>query len=356
MPIVALNIPLATFNEITELVKKSRYASAEQFLEIAALNQLSLERGTKVADLVRKLEDDRVTTTRKADRLRSRPIGISLPKSAELKLHQGDLDELRRRISSAAIQSERIPRPLEPVNEDSRIWGQVNRYLPMKIAVRWILIQASQAREWPDFSAINTSLPNDASIVGSSLESDDIAHKRVREEMLCVGLPRSSNPQSQEKYMTQIVGRQTRAERFYPGAIFHYGLVALEDTRIGLTKAGIEFAQLPNPVMDSTISVADETLSHEEREFLRNLVMHSIPSELDDFRVILQLIDRQQQTPDALIGGARKKMPDSWTELTARTHVYGVLARMLELGLIAKQWEGRRVKYVVGAAGKAVAA
>ena len=356
MPIVALNIPLTTFNEITELVKKSRYASAEQFLEIAALNQLSLEKGTKVGDLVRKLQDEQATTAAKTVRLRARAAGIPLPKSVEPKLPPRDLEELGRRISNAAIQSDRIPNPLRAVHDNSRIWGQVNRYLPMKIAVRWILIQASQANKWPDFSAINAGLPHEASLIGSLLEGEDISRKRVREEMLCVGLPRKSNPQSQEKYTTQIVGRLTRAERFHPGAIFHYGMVALEETRIGLTHAGVEFAQLPNPVMDSGILGVDQTLTDDERDFLRELVTRSIPAELEDFRVILHLIERQHQTPDALISGARNKMPESWTELTARTHVYGVLARMLELGLIAKQWEGRRVKYITGIAGKAIAA
>ena len=157
-----------------------------------------------------------------------------------------------------------------------------------------------------------------------------------------MGLPQHSD--SAERFITQIVGRLTRSERFHPGVLFQYGLVALQDTTIALTEAGIKFVCLHNPVIDDEL--ASEALSEAERKFLVDHIFAIVTLEASDFRSIFHAIKEGRTSPDALIAASRSFLPESWTDLARRTHVYGLLARMGQLGLIGKNWEGRRVSYV----------
>src|ERR1700674_2712378 len=51
MPLLTVNIASKTFDEIRTLVERGFYSGLDQFMEVAALNQLALERGTSPADL-----------------------------------------------------------------------------------------------------------------------------------------------------------------------------------------------------------------------------------------------------------------------------------------------------------------
>jgi hypothetical protein len=101
---------------------------------------------------------------------------------------------------------------------------------------------------------------------------------------------------------------------------------------------------LRNPAIDD--QHATESLSEEERTYLVNHIFERVTCEADDFRSVLQAVREGHGTPDALISASRNFLPESWTDLARRTHVYGLLARMGQLGLVGKNWEGRRVSYV----------
>src|SRR6267143_5579783 len=54
MPLLTVNIAAKTFDEITRLVGKGLYSGMDQFIEVAALNQLALERGVSPEELMQK--------------------------------------------------------------------------------------------------------------------------------------------------------------------------------------------------------------------------------------------------------------------------------------------------------------
>src|SRR5437016_2090576 len=54
MPLLTVNIAAKTFDEITRLVGRGLYSGMDQFIEVAALNQLALERGASPEELKHK--------------------------------------------------------------------------------------------------------------------------------------------------------------------------------------------------------------------------------------------------------------------------------------------------------------
>src|SRR3989442_791792 len=53
MPVIAVNLSQKTYTDIMTLVSAGAYSSPEQFLEIAAFNQLALERGLTPEELLK---------------------------------------------------------------------------------------------------------------------------------------------------------------------------------------------------------------------------------------------------------------------------------------------------------------
>src|SRR5438270_13908487 len=51
MPLLTFNLASRTFDDITKLVERGLYSGLDQFLEVAALNQLALERGVSPDEL-----------------------------------------------------------------------------------------------------------------------------------------------------------------------------------------------------------------------------------------------------------------------------------------------------------------
>ena len=99
------------------------------------------------------------------------------------------------------------------------------------------------------------------------LAESDAQAQRVRDGQLATSLPRIGNMASQDRFLSQFVARATRSGRLYPGAICHYALASIDGNRLLLTKPGLEFALLTNPVLDSPIDEAVCALSLDEREF-----------------------------------------------------------------------------------------
>ena len=52
MPLIAMNLSDKLFYQIKDLVERGLYISPEAFLEIAAFNQLALERGATPAEII----------------------------------------------------------------------------------------------------------------------------------------------------------------------------------------------------------------------------------------------------------------------------------------------------------------
>src|SRR5260370_29224993 len=76
MPLMTFNIASKTFEEISKLVERGSYSGLDQFLEVAALNQLALERGVSPDEL--KAKGHRDAPSPSTDRKGARVIRSSV--------------------------------------------------------------------------------------------------------------------------------------------------------------------------------------------------------------------------------------------------------------------------------------
>jgi hypothetical protein len=141
------------------------------------------------------------------------------------------------------------------------------------------------------------------------------------------------------------VARTTRAGEIYPGAICQYALGEFDGDRLALTRRGVELAEIENPILDGDVRLATSTLSKPEAEFFIREVQELVPGELRDFAFVVSAMAASQVTPESLFAAVRTSLPLQWSDQMARTHVSGLVARMAEMSLVRRKWEGRNVQY-----------
>jgi hypothetical protein len=83
------------------------------------------------------------------------------------------------------------------------------------------------------------------------------------------------------------------------------------------------------------------------------IIREFVPGERQDFEIVLGAVAAGSNTPEELLATVRGVLPEQWSNVMARTHVSGVVARLSELGLLQRRWEGRNVLYAVTASASA---
>lgn len=375
MAMLAMNLSDKLFQQIKVLVEQGLYVSPEAFLEIAAFNQLALERGATPQEIIekghRKLRsDEKVDATNGAPRqARASPIApvveppakpakTTSPRRAveavakvvappEPPVREEDYAAAFKRLALVArTAASPPPLPMAPANLSAeRIFGQVNRYLSIKIACRWLATTAATDGKWPRFDAISERLADDAATVGSLLEQWDSDSERKRDELLATGLPRRGNTASKDRFLSQNIARVTRGGEVYPATICQYHLARFDDAVLALTEQGVAFAQIENPIVDKRDAKTTATLTDQESDFLACHIRAWVPAERDDMRIVLQAVKDGKKTPTDLTTALRARFPADWSDSVFQTHVSGLVARLGELRLMKRVWQGRNVNY-----------
>jgi hypothetical protein len=328
-----------------DLVEQGHYISPEQFMTVAAYNQLALERVPPDAVDSKPSRKPRLSVSRRKSNVPTSAVltpNWKEPVSDGSDVLQRVLDRLARSSAEGVVlESSTTPNDVGA----ERIWGQVNRLFPLKLACRWIDSRMRESSAWPKLNFVLDQLPRDAAVFGSFVEIIDAKAGRAREAALSAGLPRAGNLASCDRFASQFVARVTRANRVHPGAAFQIGLACLAGDDVQLTSKGSELALLENPLLDASADSAEQTLSTDERRLLVVHIMESVPAERGDQLCVLTAIRDGHVTPVGLLSYIHRNFPTDWSELAFRTHVYGILARLAELGQIQRVWSGRSVHY-----------
>jgi hypothetical protein len=329
MPVIAYRMDPVLYHSIQDLVSIKEYSSVEEFLERAVRNQLALE-----AETVLPAAHDGNGARGSA------PVAAS-----------SVAPDPRTTATAFALSPKRmlLPSPLAPLQKsDGPIWGQINRLLPLKIVCRRIALLADGEDNWPKIATVFSGLAEQTAAIGTALRDADLAAGRKR-DLLATGLPRLDSRDSHERFLTQVVARLVRGATVQPGAVATLGLATFVENEIGLTEVGGRFAELQNPVLDGDPRTADATLSAYERQFLVRDVVPTLRSEHEDFALVLEGVEQGATTPDGLHEYVSPRFASrSWTATMLRTHMSGLVSRMVDLQLLTRSWEGRNVTYSVG--------
>lgn len=330
-------------------------------MEVAARNQLVYELADQAnlatADMAVSAEESQTSSRASANGGRSLRDSAVTDATARLTPKRPQQDwATKLRLPDRSVPGP-APASAACLERGQRIWGQVNRLLPIKLATRCLLAWTRGKDEWPQLTHVLKPIADIAATLGSHLDDFDTRTERKRDELLATGLPRTGNDASWDRFVTQFVARTTRDGKIYAGAVCQYPLAAIEDGRLALTDLGIEFAEIRNPIIDG--GLFDSTLSDEERVFFIGRVVPRVPSELEDFKTTIAAVKAGKASPGelttALANAVRSDdSAKNWTEVMMRTHVSGVVSRMVDLGLLRRHWEGRRVSYEVASLGATV--
>jgi hypothetical protein len=176
----------------------------------------------------------------------------------------------------------------------------------------------------------------------------DQAEKRRPGYKLSTGFPTSDKiDKAERRFRSQFIA-YVRDDRQVSGALpelmFADVVERGGDVAIGLTEAGVAFATLPNPVLDE--GDLSHSLSEEEMELYLDHVRRRVPWEASAFALILRIITEGINGRMDINNAVRDRLKVEWTAKEVNTQRAGAMARMFDLGLLARERHGRRVQYV----------
>lgn len=319
---VIIDVSPKLFDRLQSLVDNSDYRSVADFATVAFENQLLLESAP--------------STQPSASLAPNRSIGGAVAPN--------ERDQISRALSPVASTSA----ALMSVEEHGWIWGIVNRVLPIKFAARQLhasnLILLTDAQ-----SEIAKAATDFAKRILANTPGD-----RDRHDTLVTGFPnREPLYPAQERFANHYVGRVERSGQTR-GALFELGLAGIETSagtpRIGLTESGIEFAELPNPVIDSY--EFGQSLSEDEVSFYIEKVARAVPREMDCFTTILSALTHAPKSVEELDTIAKRRLSTGFSLAAIQTQKAGGLGRLRDLGLIQRNKDGLTANFEITSRGQ----
>lgn len=236
---------------------------------------------------------------------------------------------------------------------DEWIFGQYNKLLPMKASCRALLsLKCGHSHEM-DIEDCVSKVVVEATKLGDVLSHYDEVRGNDRDSRLALAFPKTSDSvhKSQLRYGTQFVGSVNKKNELV-GMLADYlmaGIVKRDGEFIRLTKAGLEYALLENPVLDTLSEYPNEKFSEAERSFLLDHIKSNVPVEYFAFKAILNVIESGSITPgevdkalEHLIQQSKKKNASASFIASQRS---GAISRMADLMLISRRRHGVNVHY-----------
>jgi len=338
-------------------VKKGLYASFDHLVSVALENQLKADQGNAESWHAVPSQRGRTLARRRAD---IREQDAAHPDVA-LGSFGGEpaltLSTARQLMAEASQPVPEKPRMAdEPADESlvgTILWGQFYRFLPIKPALR--VLARSSTTELPILSAFKEKACLVAEAFGTILrESDRVRGKKLGEK-LSTSFPESV-PKSRRRYQDQYLAYVRPSDRRLDGMCARLKFINIvsqgDELRIGITPAGLEYASLPNPIVDG-IEGATAPLTRNESLLLIGHIASKLPEELRHMHAMVALIGQGVGTRERL----NEKMGEyyasyydhegTWTAALVNTMRAGVQSRLFELGLVERSKTGRGVSYTL---------
>jgi hypothetical protein len=357
--IICIECTAKTKDELDDLLRLGGFRDYSEAVALAVSNQLLLQRGVGTG---------RGGTSPVIVDKRTSPNAVSEEAPAVGDRSGGGAGEIPRlfRIvdtqvqlgNAAALPNDAFARG-QRISIDRWIFGQHNKLLPLKAAVRALAnLSLDQGGGVPLVKAAGEiALASEA--LGTYLRRIDQDMGLVREESLATAFPSASTDinKSRLRFSNQFVGALNKRGqlRGFPIDLKLVNYKNPKDPKLLLTEAGWAFASLANPILDRAADTG-EKLSEEERAFLIQHIRDNVPVEDFAIRAVLAALETGARSPDDLDAALGEYMPERTDEPFSpaflSTQRAGVISRMTDLRLVAREREGVRVVYVVTEQGK----
>jgi len=311
-------------------VHSGRYKSPQDFIIAAIQNQVYIESQETVET------DSEVLKSQEYSAPPSFSFAAPMTKKVAIQL-----------LSSDVAQVKTVP--LKDFQRPSFLWGQYNRFFPVKIVTR---VAANLAREYSaEYVLLGELQEKSAQIareLGKVIERKDKQLGRKRGTIISAGLPIGRDQdKAKSRFKNQFVGYMAgnRIEGAAPALKF---LDMMKDEKnsvlAGITDFGLRFASLSNPVID--LEDYSAALSAEEVEFLLDHIASEVLGEAKLIRLILTGVREGVATPEELNDRVKTYSSD-WKRNEVVMMRSGVVSRMSELGLLERRKDGVKVTYLL---------
>ena len=245
--------------------------------------------------------------------------------------------------------------PGQNVPVDRWLFGQFNRLLPAKASCRAIANLQMDSTNGISLDEGSMTIAEQAAVLGTYLNSLDERMGNSRDVAVATAFPAEGEDsiKSRIRYATQFVGSMNKAGQL-SGLLIGLkliNLVSMRQKNIRLTKPGLEFALLTNPVLDNGDQVPDARFSTDEIQFLLNHISREVPAEDSAYRMILQLIGDGLMTPGDLDAALEVEVSQERSQKVSPSYLSsqrsGAISRMTDLSLIERVRDGVKVSYVL---------
>lgn len=325
-------------NSIKKFIDNGRYKNIVDFINVAIENQIYIE-SAEIKDINGSI------TNYKAPAENNSTLNNSL-----------SMTDIRyNNISTVNMPS--INQTILGLNDkhmkDVWLWGQINRILPLKIALRNLVMLLTEDN-WIELEYYRESATQFALDIGEKIQRYEESINKIRDDKISTGLPDKENYKSSDRYKFHFLAF-LRNDELIDGALGVMRFVNLKKeekkVQIGITKQGLRFAQLNNPVLDN--NNYDNSLSKEEIDFLLRHIQKYVKNEWNAIYWLLNKIGTKGTKREILNKEIEKEFKEKWNCSLAviNTQRAGLMARMSELGLIEKVKKGIYVTYYINKLG-----
>lgn len=343
---VVVDIPDSLIDQVREAVQHGEYEDAREFATVALENQVELEFESGDSGDLMTLEQAIETESEKT-RTDEGPVvaassanGIYGPYA--LNRHEYD-----------AVTT--VPTPDPSRLDGGPLWGQYNRIFPVKLALRVLANELRNQATHADSQIAGTGdelvslerfrqrVSDIAREYGLKVQQADQKKSRGRGTQLSAALPVGDDPKkSKGRFQVHFIG-DTDQQGDLKGAAPQLRFVNIPEGSprfIGITKAGLEFAEMWNPLIDGGAS-SDDPLTEDEAAFYLQHVQEHIPDEYNAMQLVASAITEGDNRPDSLSARVAV-LNEDWSEEQASTVRSGLVSRMYELGLLRRERVGQR--------------
>ena len=317
---------------IMDLVNKGKYTSVESFVDVSIRNQITIEKSSS-QEIGRKVTE------------------IPPEKSSHSALHQlrRNMEQNLLTVPSISVDQKRRTEPM---------WGLINRLVPAKVVLRMLVNALAQSKtQWLDFRQFSDEVVTISYQIRNQTEKFERRSDVVRGQSLKIGFPMKDR-KSQQRFVDLFIGK-LRGENQLGGLLGDLELIALRrsqqgsmnNTIIGITESGLQWANMDSPFIDDFISSQkpiQRPLSYEETHFLLSRIKETKPGDYEFLKYIYKLVREGVNTPDKLTDHTAMYLESlKLNPALFNTFQTGGIARLVEMRIIQLDKNGIHTRYAV---------